>query len=170
MSKEHNPKQKWWKNRYAIHRLSNFATGIKACYKYDQKVKEIIDGIEDGFEMCLGVLPSHNTVLITKMNNTLTCKYIEDYAISNGVYLYFKNLTTAVCVLRNRQSFIEAFSQSSFCLYGETSRAVALINLLNIVQNYISSRHKRKKYLKTNTKLDARQSKVRAYVLFRGWL
>lgn len=170
MAKEHNAKQKWWKNKCAILRLSSFASGIRACYKYDKTVKKIIDDMQDGFEMCLGVLPSHNTIIVTKLENKLTCKYVADYAITNGVYLYFKNLPSASSVLSGKQSFVEAYSQSRFCLYGETSRAVSLINLLNIVQNYITSPYKRKKFLKSNITFDTKPNRVRAFVLFRGWL
>ncbi|MEG1609330.1 MAG: hypothetical protein RR348_05625 [Clostridia bacterium] len=170
MAKEHNPKQKWWKKKMAIVRLSSFASGIRACYKYDDGVKKIIDDMEDGFEMCLGILPSQNTIVITKLQDKLTCKFVADYAISNGVYLYFKNLSSASQVLQGKQSFVEAYSQSRFCLFGETSRAVSLINLLNIVQNYISSPYKRKKFLKSNINFATRPSKVRAFVFFRGWL
>lgn len=136
----------------------------------DSRVKKIIDDMDDGFEMCLGILPSRNTIIITKLENKLTCKYVADYAINDGVYLYFKNLPSAFAVLNNKQSFVEAYSQSRFCLYGETSRAVSLINLLNLVQYYISSPYKRKKYLKSDIKLECNPSAIRASIFFRGWL
>ncbi len=170
MAKQHNPKRKWLKNNYATYRMTNFASGIRACYLYDTRVKNIVDSLDEGFEMCLGVLPSHKSIIIEKKGNKLSCRLEENYTLVNGVYLYFKNIESAILVLTNKLSFAKAFAQGRFTLVGETRMAINFINILNILQIYFSSYYKRKKYLDNNITKQVKASKIVGFIYFRGWL
>lgn len=170
MAKEHNPKSKLIKKVYATIRMTNFASGIRACYKYDSRVRSILDDMEENFEMCLGILPSHKTIVITKKASEVNFRLVDNFSATTGVSLYFKNIEFALLVLTNRLSYASAYAQGRFTLVGETRKAVNFIHMLNIVQNYFASDYSKKVYLKIDIRNEVAASKVKGFIYFRGWL
>ena len=171
MAKEHKPKLKLMKNIYATIRMAYFASGIRACYKYDSRVRNIIDSlIGEGLEMCLGILPSHKAIVITKNGEDIKCKIVDNYSVTNGISLYFKNLEFALMVLNNRLSCAMAYAQGRFVLSGDTRKAVNFIHMLSIVQNYFASDYNKKFYLKNNISNEVKSGKIKRFIYFRGWL
>lgn len=169
MGKQYHAKSKRFKRLFVLHKVSRLAHGIRACYRYDSRVQRVINGLPEGFDICVGILGHSHTVVITKIGDELHCKMTDGYA-AGGIYIYFKNMEGAIQVLRNRISYLQAYTQSYIVIEGGTERAIDFVNMLLIVQNYMATARQRRRYLGELSEFEVPVGKIRRYAYFRGWI
>ncbi len=148
-----------------------YASGVKACYKYDSRVRQIFDEMPDGYDLVVGVLEHRHAAVITKLSDGLHCKIVVDYVPSNKcIQIMFKNMDSCTLVLKNYVSFFQAYAQGRFVTYGDNAIAVKFIKAFMIVQCYLSSISKRKAHIKDALPLEVKPAVIKSRVLFRGLL
>lgn len=169
MSTRYKAKQNVFRRFYLSVKANHFACGIRACYRYDSRVKNMIDGLPDGFDLCVGILGSTNAIVVTKVGDRLHSKMVEGYIPSDGLQIFFKNYQGAMMVLSNRISVLQAYTQSRVVIVGDAQRSIDFINLFVIVQNYLASARARKRHLGTLSSYEVSARKIKTYAAFRGW-
>ena len=148
-----------------------FLSGIKACYKYDSRVKKIIDETPQGNDFLIGILEHHHAIVVTKLGEELHCRMVIDYIPSGEcVEIMFKNIASANLVLANKISFFQAYTQARFVTKGDNRKAMEFVKMCMIVQSYLASVRKKGKYLEERLPLEVSPSLIRSHVFFRGWL
>ncbi|MGN0770988.1 MAG: hypothetical protein ACI4MI_00170 [Christensenellales bacterium] len=148
-----------------------YLSGVKACYKYDGRVKKIFDEMPDGFDLVIGVLDKHHAALITKVGGELQCKIVIDYISSNNsLQIMFKNIASEEIVLANQISFFQAYTQGRLITIGDNLLAVKYIKMMMIVQSYLASIRQRKESLPESLPLEVAPAIVKSRVMFRGLL
>ena len=148
-----------------------FLSGIKACYKYDSRVKKIIDETPQGSDFVIGILEHHHAVVVTKLGDELHCKMVVDYIPSGDcVEVLFKNIASANLILTNKISFFQAYTQGRFVTKGDNKVAMEFVKMCMIVQSYLASVRKKGKYLPERLPLEVNPSVIKSHVFFRGWL
>lgn len=146
-------------------------SGMKACYKYDSRVRKIFDEMPDGYDLVVGVLEHRHAAVVTKLADGLHCKIVVDYVPSNEcIQIMFKNMDSCTLVLKNFVSFFQAYAQGRFVTYGDNAVAVKFIKSFMIVQSYLSSIRKRRNHLQDVLPLEVSPTVIKSRVLFRGML
>lgn len=169
MADRYRSKSKPFLRAYILYKASRLASGIRACYRYDSRVRRIVDNLPDGFDICVGILGHNHMVVITKTGEELHCKLVDGYA-TGDIYIYFKNMEGATMVLRNRISYLQAYTQSRIVLQGDIQRAMDFVSMLLIAQTYMASPLQRKYYLGQLAEYEVSPAKIKARAFFRGWL
>lgn len=170
MATKYTAKQKFLSRMWLSIKADYFARGIRACYRYDSRVKNTIDALPEGFDLCVGILGSPNAIVVTKVGDKLHSKIVEGYVPGDGLQVFFKNYEGARLVLSNRIGVLQAYTQSRVVIVGDTQRSIDFINLFVIVQNYLASNRARKRYLGQLTSYEVPARKVKTYAAFRGWV
>jgi len=135
---EIQPKQKIIKKIYIFIMLFIVGRAIEAAAKVDRTVKDIFNGLPDGFTFYLGVNPGGPYMVVGKEKDG-TVKYLgwKLYGKKISLAMRIKNVESAIKVFTFQESTALAYNYDRFIVEGDLPRALAIVRVLDIVEVYL---------------------------------
>ena len=154
---------------YTYVRLAYAVSGVRACYLYDPRIKQGISDLKDGSEFIFTAFPSQYSIYAIKTSKGLKCSLRKDVSFYNGAMIVFKSMEAAIPVMNNVLSYSDAFSQNRYVIQGDMSLGMNVIKLLDKAQATLTTKRKRRRYLKEDVYSSNVEFKVKMTAWLKGW-
>ena len=154
---------------YTYVRLAYAVSGIRACYLYDPRIKQAVSDMKDGSELVFTAFPSKYSIYAIKTEKGLKCSLRKDVSFYNGTMIVFKSMEAAIPVMNNVLSYSDAFSQNRYVIQGDMSLGMNAIKLLDKAQATLTTKRKRRIYLKEDVYSSNVEFKVKMTAWAKGW-
>ncbi len=154
---------------YTYARLAYAVSGVRACYLYDPRIKQGVSDLKDGSEIIITAFPSQYSIYAIKTEKGLKCSLRKDVSFYNGTMIIFKSTEAAIPVMNNVLSYSDAFSQNRYVIQGDMSLGMNAIKLLDKAQATLTTKRKRRIYLKEGVYSSNVEFKVKMTAWAKGW-
>ncbi len=154
---------------YTYAKLAYAVSGVRACYLYDPRIKQGVAELPNGSEIIITSFPSQYSIHAIKTDKGLKCTLKKDIAISNGTMIEFKSFEAAIPVMNNMVSYSDAFNQNRYVIKGDVSLGMKALKLLDKAQATLTTKRKRRIYLKEDVYSSNVEFKVKMTAWARGW-
>ena len=154
---------------YTYAKLAYVVSGIRACYQFDPRFKQSISELQDGSELVLTMFPAPHSIYAIKTPKGLKCSLKMGAFVRDGAYVAFKSFETARPIIDNKISFSDAFNQNRYIIQGDISIGMHMVKLLDMAQATLTTKRKRRKYLKEKPYSKDVEFKVKMTAWFKGW-
>ena len=119
--------------------LANFifkllVKGINGANLYDTRVQKETAGLPQDFVVSLGIFPYGEYVKF-RVNADHVCRIKDDTPAD--LEIVFKNNSVANAVVLGRKSVAKTFAEHAILLKGDIYKAMALVRIINLVENYL---------------------------------
>ncbi|MEG1535871.1 MAG: hypothetical protein RR416_02745 [Clostridia bacterium] len=167
MTNEYNSKAKTIKKFFMTGYATRYARCLIACNVLDPRVQAIVAKMPEGFDLCVDVFGHHHLIVLTKLGNQLSFKFVDDYVPSDCILFTFKNLTALSLVQYNQMTFVDAFNQGRIVVSGNTGYTVDFMQMLMIAQSYTATSVEKKNHKLLLPPTVVSKDKLRWYILWR---
>ncbi len=161
------------KNARAIYtyvRLAYVVSGIRSAYIYDPRIRQGILDLPNGSEVTISAYPSTYIIQALKTEKGLQCSLKKDFIVSSSAAnVTFKSFDAALPVMNNFSSFKDAFSQNRCVIQGNVGLGMSIIHLLDMTQATLTTKRKRRKFLKEDVYSKEVEFKIKMTAWIKGW-
>ena len=154
---------------YTYARLAYAVSGVRACYLYDPSIKQSVAELENGSEIVITSFPSKYSIYAIKTDKGLKCSLKKDVSLYDGKMIVFKSFEAAIPVMNNVVSYSNAFNQNRCVIRGDVTLGMKVIKILDKAQATLTTKRKRRVYLKQDVYSKDVEFKVKMTAWLRGW-